>query len=259
MTEVAFIVPTLKPSSSDSSTSLRSAESSDSGQDVSSFVTTTSAQAQGGGAEGVPLHGSLPMHYSMQALREPQGSGVSESSIQAGETDKYTTIPMRGKLGSRTEIMSTETPRRRLPIPQDCAVMVVWLEKFEDHVNFPLETMSSILHGGSFMAFGGSHKPSLKRSLPVVFIHMLSTGLYQIATRAALSSRSACTLSFLPHLFVYLSAKPLCLTVYLSVCLSVCLSACLLVSLGMVDSVTIEMPSPGSQLFPTGKTLWQAL
>lgn len=236
MTEVAFIVPTLKPSSSDSSTSLRSAESSDSGQDVSSFVTTTAAQAQGGGAEGVPLHGSLPMHYSMQALREPQGSGVSESSIQAGETDKFTTIPMRGKLGSRTEIMSTETPRRRLPVPQDCAVMVVWLEKFEDHVNFPLETMSSILHGGSFMAFGGSHKSSLKRSLPVVFIHMLSTGLYQIATRAALSSRSVCTLLF---------ASSFCLPVcqaFVSDCVFVCLSACLLVSLGMVEQLKCPLP-----------------
>ena len=183
-------------------------------------------------------HSSLPTHYSMQALREPQGSGVSESSIQAGETEKYTTIPMRGKLGSRTEVMmSTETPRRRLPIPQDCAVMVVWLEKFEDHINFPLETMSSILHGGSFVAFGGSHKSVLKRSLPVVFIHMLSSGLYQIATRAALSSRSVCTLlvSCLP---ISLSACLPSVCMYLSVCLLDCLC------MGMVEQLECpQLPS----------------
>ena len=134
--------------------------------------------------EGVSPHTSLPV----QLMREPQGSGVSESSIQAGEIDRHGTAIPRGK--SRIEVVNVETPRRRMPVPQDCAIIVVWLEKFEDHVNFPLETMSSILHGGSLAAFGGSHKPTLKRTLPVLFIHMLSSGLYQIATRATSSSRS---------------------------------------------------------------------
>ena len=199
MTEVAFIIPTLKPSASDSSTSLRSAESSDSGgQDTTCSVTT---QVQGGAGEGVSPYTSLPV----QLLKEPQGSGVSESSIQAGEIDRHPTTIPRGKL--RMEVVNVETPRRRLPVPQDCAVIVVWLEKFEDHVSFPLETMSNILHGGSFAAFGGSHKPTLKRTLPVLFIHVLSSGLYQIATKTTSSTRSVCLSVYLCiiilHVYVY--------------------------------------------------------
>ena len=232
MTEVAFIIPTLKPSASDSSTSLRSAESSDSGgQDVTSSVTT---QVPGGVGEGVSPPTSLPA----QLMREPQGSGVSESSIQAGEIDRHVTAIPRGK--SRLEVVNVETPRRRMPVPQDCAIIVVWLEKFEDHVNFPLETMSNILHGGSLAAFGGSHKPTLKRTLPVLFIHMLSSGLYQIATRATSSSRS----------------------VSLSVCLSVCQSVCLSVCLSVCQSVCLSV-YPGAFHFVlfspllTGKIVWQ--
>ena len=187
-------------------------------------MSSVTTQVQGGAGDGVSPYTSLPV----QLLREPQGSGVSESSIQAGEIP--TTIP-RGK--SRMEVVNVETPRRRLPVPQDCAVIVVWLEKFEDHVSFPLETMSNILHGGSFAAFGGSHKPTLKRTLPVLFIHMMSSGLYQIATKTTSSSRSVSLsvfqsvclsdcLSF--SLSVFLS---FCFSVFLFVCSSVCL--CILV------------------------------
>ena len=163
----------LKPSASDSAASLRSVGSSDSGQDMASY------QAQG---DPTP---SLPSHYSMQTLREPQGSGVSESTVQAESENKYTTFPVRKQRTvstSKTELTGSDTPRRRLPVPQDCAAMVVWLEKFEDHTKFPLETMSNVLHGSSFLGFG-SHKPS-KKGLPTIFIHMLSAGLYQTTTKS---------------------------------------------------------------------------
>ena len=80
-----------------------------------------------------------------------------------------------------------DTPRRRAAVPQDCAAIVVWLEKFEDHVNFPLETLSSILHSNSSTPSSGfgSHKGSTttKKTLPAVFIHKLSSGLYQTVTK----------------------------------------------------------------------------
>ena len=77
-----------------------------------------------------------------------------------------------------------DTPRRRAALPQDCATIVVWLEKFEDHLNFPLEALSGILHGSSFAGFG-SHKVSTttKKTLPAVFIHRLASGLYQTVTK----------------------------------------------------------------------------
>ena len=184
MIEVAFVMPTLKPSSSDSAASLRSAESSDSGQELASLPgqTQLTFQQQAGESQQQPA-APLPSHPSM-ILKEPQGSGVSESSVQA-ESGQHPAPPRMKKYGSKTEIaMAVDTPRRRTAIPQDCAALVVWLEKFEDHWNFPLETMSGILHGGSFTGFG-SHKasPVTKKALPVIFIHMLSSGLYQIVAK----------------------------------------------------------------------------
>ena len=173
ISEVAFVMPTLKPSSSDSATSVRSTGSSDSGQDSGPLP-----QQQG---ELPPVSMSSLLH------RDPQGSGVSESTAQAESSRglSASTVGAR-RFGSKADLMSSlDTPRsRRSAVPQDCAVIVVWLEKFEDHLNFPLETLSTILHGGSF-ASGGSQKTtvSTKRALPVIFIHMLSSGLFQIVTK----------------------------------------------------------------------------
>lgn len=61
--------------------------------------------------------------------------------------------------------------------------MVVWLEKLEDRLNFPSDVLTRLLHGASFSGLG-SHKVSqnVKKSLPVIFIHKMSSGLYQIVT-----------------------------------------------------------------------------
>ena len=182
--EVAFIVPTLKPSASDSATSLRSGESSDSGQEVAA---TSTSQTQPQFSLGDPHVGF------MQPLRERQGSGVGESTATAQidpAADKPPTAasvaggihPLRTKHGgSKSELVASDTPRRRLAMPQDCAAMVVWLERFEDHAGFPLEVLSGALHGGAFAGFG-SHKSS-KKALPTIFIHRLSSGLYQITIK----------------------------------------------------------------------------
>lgn len=87
MYEIAFVVPSLKPSCSDSAASLRSAESSDSGQGDSASL-----------SEQQPLHhanavlGEVPHSQSSLPLfqREPQGSGVSESTVQA-ESERFAT------------------------------------------------------------------------------------------------------------------------------------------------------------------------
>lgn len=166
ISEVAFIMPALKPSSSSSATSIRSTESSDSGQDTSSL----SSQ---------PLQSQAELLSSMQPpMRDLQGSGVSESTVSAEGSGMSAASR---KQSTKTEV-NLDTPRnRRGAVPQDCAAIVVWLEKFEDHLSFPLETLSNILHGGTL---SGSQKTASKKGLPVLFIHMLSSGLFQIVTKS---------------------------------------------------------------------------
>lgn len=185
VTEVAFITPTLSPSSSNSTASLRSGESSDSAPDIAAASVPTLTAHQGAAADHPPA--APPPHF---ALKEPQGSGVSESHVHAEHSTRGHKLSSAaavavGAAAMKADSFNADTPRRRLPLPQDCAALVVWLEKFEDHLSFPLEALSGILHGASFTGFaGGSHKPS-QRSLPTIFIHQLSSGLYQITTRSS--------------------------------------------------------------------------
>ena len=223
-------MPTLRPSASDSSASLRSVESSDSSQDVSNLsyiggppsqtpsalqfptsastlaappATFTSQMSQpvaplpqistptSASGQHSPLvtktSGQMYMNIDEFPSKDATGS-VTESQATA---EGYSTYPLaRGvKKFSRTDLPSaqgstgSDTPRRKWVVPQDGAALVVWLEKFEDHMSFPTEVLSGLLHGGSLSGLG-SHKftQSSRKSLPVIFIHMLSSGLYQIVT-----------------------------------------------------------------------------
>ena len=172
MTEMVFVQPVLRPSASHSSASLRSVESSDSGQDAVSLVSKS----------------SLPPPPPAVAEREPLSSQTSlpflpHATQPAVEGERFYTLPTRGKTtsGSRTDI--SDTPRKKSAVPQDCAAMVVWLERFEDHASFPLESLSAVLHGASFS--GGSRLAQQRRVLPCIFIHMLPSGLYQVTTTAS--------------------------------------------------------------------------
>lgn len=161
--EIAFIQPSLRQSTSNSTSSIRSVESSDSGPE------TVSA-----GSEllpGPPSTNQLPLSVPMWSIGPPTGSGVQESSAQA-DIDH----PIKGnKVGTvSSSVIEIDTPRRRTAIPQDCAAIVVWLECFEDRVHFPLETMAKLLHKG--------YSKASKGILPTIFVHKLKSGLYQIAT-----------------------------------------------------------------------------
>jgi len=166
--EVAFIMPTLKPPSQDPAPSLRNTESSDSGQETSSL-------------SGQSLPNQTELVSSMQPpMKDAQGSGVSESAVVAKGASIGSSIDKRKSSRSADRIAGLESPRsRKGAMPQDCAAIVVWLEKFEDQFNFPLEILSSVLHGSML---GGSQKTN-KKVLPVTFIHMLSSGLFQITTK----------------------------------------------------------------------------
>lgn len=97
--EIAFVVPQLKPSCSDSAASLRSVESSDSGQGDSSSL---SDQHHPNPPLGESAHQSYPSQMSLPMFqREPQGSGVCESTAQAETTEKSATLPGIGGAGSR--------------------------------------------------------------------------------------------------------------------------------------------------------------
>ena len=176
MMEVAFIQPILRPSASHSSTSLRSVESSDSGQDAVSTASKSSLPA--GEREPLGPQSSLPF---LQHMRE------GGAQVASGEGERFYTLPLRGKqpaTGSRTDIPSLDAPRKKSVVPQDCAVLVVWLDRYEDHASFPLETLSGVLHGASFTG-ASSTRLALRRILPCIFIHMLPSGLYQVTTTAA--------------------------------------------------------------------------
>jgi hypothetical protein len=171
MTEMAFVQPVLQSSVSHSSASLRSVESSDSGQDTASYVSKSSLPPPAVEREPLSSQSSLPfLHHS--------------ATQPGGEGERFHTLPARGKTtsGSRTDIHSSDTPRKKSAVPQDCAVVVVWLERFEDHASFPLEALSSALHGASFS--GGSRVAQQRRVLPCIFLHLLPSGLCQVSTTA---------------------------------------------------------------------------
>ena len=93
--------------------------------------------------------------------------------------------------GLRSRVEQSDTPaRRRMHRPQDCAVIVAWLERFEDRLEFPITELTASLHS-PVSASSGYYSTLTKRgsgsTLPVVFIHPLSSGLYRISTHISSS------------------------------------------------------------------------
>lgn len=184
--EVAFVLPIQKPSATDSTSSVRSIESSDSGQESSSLAST-------GETQSIPhplVH--FPASISIPTWSTPSGSGVQESSVYAGiaEQERQSSPGNKGAkpaTGATYQNIrpapystdSLETPKRRTTVLQDCAVMVVWLEKFEDHLHYPAEPLSCILHRGR-----AKSSKSGNCTLPTIFIHRLASGLYQTLIKA---------------------------------------------------------------------------
>ena len=93
--------------------------------------------------------------------------------------------------GLRSRVEQSETPaRRRMHRPQDCAIIVAWLERFEDRLEFPITELTASLHSPVSVSSGYYSTLTKKGSdstLPVVFIHPLSSGLYRISTHIASS------------------------------------------------------------------------
>ncbi len=161
--EVAFIQPILKQSSSNSTSSVKSVESSDSGQE--------SLMSDSVPSNTFHIPQSVPMRSTV-----PTGSGVQESLVQA-DGDRTS----KGNKGfnpiSSLFNPDSDTPKRRTAIPQDCAAIVVWLECYEDHLQFPIERMCKLLHKG--------YCKTAKDIIPTIFVHKLGSGLFQIATRSS--------------------------------------------------------------------------
>ena len=195
------MMPVTRPSGSDSTASIRSGESSDSdplGQQselsYSSLLAHTSLptyllKGGGGGGGGGANSMAAAMMSSANACSESAdsgsggggGGGGDRGSILSGLRN-ISTARMTSEHSSSAAASSSDTPRKRSMLPQDCAAVVVWLEKFEDHLNFPLESLSKVLHATSLVGLGS--QKSFKRSLPTIFIHKLSSGLYQIKVKA---------------------------------------------------------------------------
>ena len=242
--ELAFVVPTLRQAAGDSSASLRSVESSDSGQDLMvnppSFLLSTQQQQQQGKASTpspvphtlapttppgtrhfnqdssskppAPAPSAAPtpttpsstvtyMNIDLIAQKPPQFGNKSGGGNVAGNEPASGNITAEGGYAtypgpahqhpgkpriSRVELppggIGGETPRRKWQ-QQDCAVMIVWLERFEDHASFPVNVLTKLLHSVPQAGGAGSHKGS-RKSLPVLFIHKMTSGLYQIMTKS---------------------------------------------------------------------------
>ena len=98
-------------------------------------------------------------------------------------------LSLSGGLRSRAGEQSETPARRRIHRPQDCAVIVAWLERFEDRLEFPITELTASLHS-PVSTSSGYYSTLTKRgdsTLPVVFIHPLSSGLYRISTHIASS------------------------------------------------------------------------
>ncbi len=164
--EMAFVHPVCKQSSSNSASSIRSVESSDSGPEVGSVVSESLPSSQA----------SYQVPQSVPLWTAPSGSGVQESYVQA-DGERVLRGGLKGvatTTGPSLLPSESDTPRRRATIPQDCAAVVVWLECYEDHRQFPLERMSKLLHKG--------YCKGAKDFIPTIFVHKLALGLYQIVT-----------------------------------------------------------------------------
>ncbi len=239
--ELAFVVPRLRTTAGDSSASLRSVESSDSGQDVAfsqNPSTLLASQQQGKAIATSPMSQPLPPgtppgsrhsgqdspSFSKPAMPAPSatqppttpssssvymnidqlaprpglsgGGGASTGSEAATSNVSSSSVTMEGygtypglaqkPRSSKGELVpggvGADTPRRKWH-QQDCAAMIVWLEKFEDHVNFPVNVLSKLLHSTHQSGLGSQKPLHAKKSLPVIFIHKMNSGLYQILTK----------------------------------------------------------------------------
>ena len=71
-------------------------------------------------------------------------------------------------------------------ISHKTAVIVAWLERFENQLEFPVAELTASLHSPVNVSSGYFSTLTKKGSdftLPVIFIHPLSSGLYRISTR----------------------------------------------------------------------------
>jgi len=151
----------------------------------------------------IDLIGQKPPQFGSKA----SGGSVAKTEPASGNTtaEGYATYPgpahhhPEKPRTSRVELppggIGGETPRRKWQ-QQDCAAMIVWLERFEDHASFPVNVLTKLLHSVP-QAGPGSHKPfhsGSRKSLPILFIHKMTSGLYQIVTKNT-TSRSALIIS----------------------------------------------------------------
>ena len=128
-------------------------------------------------------------HDHTPLLQRPRhGSGVSESSALANVSGGSESAVHFRSTKEQLDFKSSKKQKR----PQDCAVVVAWLENLNDMAHFPHRQLTHSLHGLMFPPpVPSSATPQLfdpkkhyqgQPFLPTIFIYPLPSGLYRIHT-----------------------------------------------------------------------------
>ena len=130
-------------------------------------------------------------NFTPSLPRAREGSGVKPSTVQAHAPPGAEKPGFMRSTPKEQDYLIHHRPKKQRR-PQDCAVMVAWLENLDDMAKFPIRVLSQALHNmmyplaSSFtpgVSSSNAHKYYLGRPyLPVIFISSLPSGLYRIHT-----------------------------------------------------------------------------
>ncbi|KAI6659313.1 Ral GTPase-activating protein subunit beta isoform X8 [Oopsacas minuta] len=145
---------------------------------------------------------NLPMQ------RQPTPNLTQEMMTSGGEASIYPSLSGHFKVtgvASESELIAVKSTSRKRQ-KQHCGTIVVWLECFEDHVNFPLQQIIELFVLDTYLTPGGKRRLNtsqnsydrLTNTPPVIFIYRLQNGLFRIHRPGPLFPTSPATTSFNP-------------------------------------------------------------
>ncbi|XP_072031958.1 ral GTPase-activating protein subunit beta-like isoform X2 [Amphiura filiformis] len=164
ISEIAFVVPSLKPEGQGFEED-QPVDENDASSDTKSTTSTTTTSSQG----------LLPLDVTAESATSTPQSTASSSSAP--------TVCGTSLERERSRKLST---RGGLMLGPEVRIIVAWLENFDDHASFPLddlipETSTGLEHLLNFA--GSSCKGTAEPGIVVIYVHPLKTGLFRIHIR----------------------------------------------------------------------------
>lgn len=164
LSEIAFVLPTKWNRTDDaadgSCISLTSASSTDSDKSHPTYC-DRSLSVQQGSSTKVGI-GQKPRTLSLE-LDKPKGSstGTANSTMEPIPPSRRRTCAMKPSLLSQTGVK----------------MFMVWLESYEDHLNFPVEDLLAYTRTGEEVQSGQITRAS---DVHIIFLHSLTSGLLRV-------------------------------------------------------------------------------